>query len=185
MHLHIVHLKHRQDRLSQVLRELEIQIFDNYVLWEGFLDTEKPSRGIAEAHNQIVSWASEQGLQEVMIAEDDVQFSAKGALEYFINNEPDDYDLYLGGISYGKVQDDNSVKDFAGTHLYKIRQRFYKTFLSLSGNKDIDRALARQGKFLVCNPMVARQRNGFSDNRQEYINNDLYFNKRNLWKGYK
>lgn len=184
MQLHIVHLKHRLDRRNQVLRELEIQNLNNYVFWEGFRDTEKPSRGIAKAHQQIVSWASEQGLQEVMIAEDDIQFSARGALEYFNNNEPDDYDLYLGGISYGKIENDNSVKDFAGTHLYRIRKRFYKTFLSLTGEMDIDRALAGQGKFMVCNPMVGTQRNGFSDNKQEYRYNDLYFKRRTLWEGH-
>jgi hypothetical protein len=87
-----------------------------------------------------------------------------GALDYYLKSEPQDYDLYLGGISYGKLNNDNIVEEFTGTDLYKIRQRFYNTLLSLSGEVDIDRALARKGKYYVCNPMVAIQRNGFSDN---------------------
>jgi hypothetical protein len=37
-----------------------------------------------------------------MIAEDDVKFTAKGAFDYFKKNESDDYELYHGGIYYGK-----------------------------------------------------------------------------------
>jgi len=181
--IHIIHLPHRRDRLSQVLKELDIQRVENYVFWEGFIDLEKPSRGIAKAHQQIITWAADLGLPDVLIAEDDIQFTAQGALEYFLANEPPDYDLYLGGISYGRIKDDNSVEDFAGTHLYKIKQRFFETFLTLSGEKDIDRDLARKGIFIVCNPMVAVQRNGYSDNKHEYRDNNLYFSKRNLWRG--
>lgn len=183
MQLHVIHLKHRKDRLKSILEELQTQNVGNYVFWEGIQDHEKPSRGIAKAHQQIVAWAYEQGMPEVLIAEDDVHFSAPGALEYFISNKPTEYDLYLGGISYGKLNIDNSIDDFAGTHLYLIRQQFYKRFLSLTGEKDIDRALARQGRFFVCNPMIALQWNGFSDNKKEYLSNDLYFRNRNLWKG--
>lgn len=180
--VHIIYLPHRKDRLLQVLNELHIQGVENYVFWEGFIDREKPSRGIAKAHQQIVSWAHDLGLPDVLIAEDDVQFTAEGALEYFLSHEPLDYDLYLGGIAYGRIKDDNSVEDFAGTHFYKIKQRFFKTFLSLSGEKDIDRDLAGRGRFVVSNPMVAVQRNGYSDNKREYRDNELYYRKKNLWR---
>jgi hypothetical protein len=181
MTLHIINLKHRTDRLEEVLIELESQGAKNYVLWEGVYDTEKPSIGIAKAHQQIILWASEQNIPEVLIAEDDLQFTGKGALDYYLKSEPQDYDLYLGGISYGKLNNDDIVEEFTGTHLYKIRQRFYSTLLSLSGEVDIDRALARKGKYYVCNPMVAIQRNAFSDNKKEYRNNSIYFKNRKLW----
>ena len=183
MTLHVIHLKHRRDRLAQVLSELENEGINDYVFWEGFHDSEKPVRGIAKAHQQIVRWAMESGLPEVLIAEDDVKFSGKDAFTHYLNNEPEDYDLYLGGISYGKLKLDNSVDDFAGTHFYKIRRRFYQTFLSLSGEKDIDRALAGKGKFIVCNPMIAIQSDGFSDNTLQFRLNSLHFKKRKLWSG--
>jgi hypothetical protein len=88
------------------------------------LDTENPKRGIAKAHKQIIQWASNQNLPSILIAEDDIKFTAKRAFEYFIKNEPPDFDLYLGGITYGKINTDNSVTDFAGTHLYKINKKF-------------------------------------------------------------
>ena len=121
-------------------------------------------------------------MSSILIAEDDVKYTAKMAFEYFIINEPKDYDLYLGGITYGKINTDNSVKDFAGTHFYKIHQRFYKTFLSLPEEKDIDRSLAHKGKFIVCNPFVAIQQNGYSDNQKKYQNYDIYIKDRQLFK---
>lgn len=108
-----------------------------------------------------------------MIAEDDIKFTARGAFDYFIKNEPQEYDLYLGGIIYGNINSDNTVCDFAGTHFYKIKQKFYDTFLSIPEGKDIDRLLANKGKFIVCNPFVAIQNNGFSDNQKRHQNYDF------------
>lgn len=78
---------------------------------------------------------------------------------------------------------DNTVNDFAGTHLYTIHQNFYSTFLDQNGEMDIDRALKNEGKFVVCNPMIAIQRNGFSDNRKKVINYSIYFKGRALYRG--
>lgn len=181
--LHIIHLPHRIDRRKLVLEELQSQGIFDFVFWKGFHDVEKPSRGIAKAHQQIVAWAAEQRLPEVMIAEDDVEFTGPGAFQYYLAGAPAEYDLYLGGISYGKINDDYTVDDFAGTHLYTIRKRFYETFLSLTGVKDIDRALAKKGTYSVCHPMVAIQRDGYSDNVHEYRNNKQYFEDRKLWRG--
>ena len=182
MTLNIIHLSHRIDRYNNVLDELESQGITDFAFWEGFLDREKPSRGIAKAHQQIVAWAAKQCLNEILIAEDDIKFTSKNAFRYFLMNEPKEYDLYLGGISYGRVKEDSTVDDFAGTHLYKIRRCFFETFLSLSGQKDIDRDLAGKGKYVVSIPMVAIQSDGFSDNVNEYRNNKFYFEKRDLWR---
>ena len=83
--------------------------------------------------------------------------------------------IYIqGGIYFGSLNTDNSVEDFAGLTLYKIRQKFYDTFLSINEDKDLDRELSKKGKFLVCNPFVAVQHNGFSDNVKEYVNHDKH-----------
>jgi hypothetical protein len=182
MELHIIHLKERKDRAQLLNIELIKQNITNYTIWEGIPDKESPKRGIAKAHKQIIEWACNQNLPSVLIAEDDIKFTAKKAFEFFIKNEPEDFDLYLGGITYGSINPDNSVNDFAGTHLYKINQNFYSTFLSLSEKEDIDRSLANKGKFIVCNPFVAIQQNGFSDNQKRYQNYDLYLQNRQLFK---
>lgn len=101
--LHIIHLKHRTDRLILLNQQLKEQNVVEFRIWDNDHDVENPKRGIARAHKQIVSWAQEQNLASVTIAEDDVKFTVKGAYNYFIGSEPDEYDLYLGGISYGKL----------------------------------------------------------------------------------
>jgi len=150
MTLHIIHLEYCEDRKTHILRQLEFQGITDFRFWPGILSTDKASLRIAQAHQWIISWAKSRGENEVIIAEDDLQFTGPGAFNYFIDNEPENYDLYLGGISYGKIKFDNSVDDFAAAHLYKIKSRFFDTMLSLAGEKDIDRDLGHRGKFFVC-----------------------------------
>ncbi|MBL0096190.1 MAG: hypothetical protein IPP46_06550 [Bacteroidetes bacterium] len=182
MRVHIIHLKHRKDRLQLLDLEIVKQNILNYTIWEGILDIENPKRGIAKAHKKIVEWARNQNLQSILIAEDDVKFTAPRAFEYFLQNEPKEYDLYLGGIAYGNINSDNSTDDFSGAHFYKINQKFYDIFLSVPEEKDIDRSLANKGKFIVCDPFIAVQQNGFSDNQKREQNYDLYLQNRRLFR---
>ena len=99
----------------------------------------------------------------------------------FCLTEGEDYDLYLGGIYYGKISEDNTVSDFAGAMLYMIHEKFYETFLTVSEEKDIDRSLANKGKYIVCNSFVAIQHNGYSDNKKK-VNYDSYLKGRILFK---
>lgn len=182
MELHIIHLNRRKDRIELLNKELIEQNITNYKIWNGILDKENIKKGIAQAHKQIVDWARNHNLPSVIIAEDDIKFTARNAFEFFFKNEPKDFDLYLGGISHGNINIDDSVTDFAGLHLYKINQSFYNTFLLLPENKDIDRSLANKGKYIVCNPFVAIQQNGYSDNQKKYQSSDLYLQNRKLFK---
>ncbi|MBL4651382.1 MAG: hypothetical protein JKY53_00755 [Flavobacteriales bacterium] len=158
------------------------QNIQKYKIWAGILDKENPRQGIAKSHKQIVKWARDQNLKSVLIAEDDLKFTAKGAFEYYIKNEPEDYDLYLGGIIYGTIKGDNTVNDFSGMHLYKIKQNFYDTFLSIPENRNIDGLLENKGKYVVCNPIIAIQHNGFSDNQHKHQKYDLCIENKKIFK---
>lgn len=120
-------------------------------------------------------------MTEVLIAEDDIKFTSPHSFTFFLKNKPLNYDIYLGGIIWGKLNEDNSVDDFSGTTLYLANQKFYDTLLSLPDDKDYDRALANKGKFIVCNPMVAQQHDGFSDNQKRYIYFGPYIRRSNLY----
>ena len=181
MKLNIIHLEQRKDRESLLAIQLREQNINKYNVWEGILDNYLPQRGIAKAHKQIVFWAKNHNLPSVMIAEDDIKFTSLGAFNYFIKNEPKEYDIYLGGITYGNINEKNLTNDFSGLTLYIVQQKFYDIFLSLPENENIDRALANKGKFLVCNPFVVVQHNGFSDNKKKHQNYDIYFQDRNLF----
>lgn len=178
--LNIINLSHREDRIQLVNSQLFKQDLIG-CLWPGILDLENSKRGISKAHKQIVSYAKNQNLPSIIIAEDDIKFTDLGGFDYFIKNEPIDYDLYLGGIYFGNIKADNSVEDFAGLTLYKIKQKFYDTFLSINEEKDIDRELSKKGKFFVCDPFVAIQHNGFSDNVKKNVNYDSHLISKKLF----
>jgi hypothetical protein len=178
--LNIIHLDDRPDRLTQLANELEIQSL-KACLWPGIRESVDPRLNISLAHNQIIRYAKEQGLRSIIIAEDDIKFTAPGAFDFYLQQKPDDYDLYLGGILYGDIQANNIVLNFVGTYLYTIHERFYDRFLSIQGPGDIDRLLAGKGKFVVCNPFAAIVHNGFSDNKGRYMNYDCYTESRKLF----
>ena len=181
MLLNIIHLPKRADRFDLLKKELEVQKIRNYKIWDGIIDPKILMRGISQAHKQIVRYAQSEKLPEILIGEDDLHFTEKGAFQFFITNKPLDYDIYLGGITEGLINKDNSVDDFSGLTLYIINERFYNIFLSVPDNLNLDRAIRNRGKFVVCNPFVVVQYNGFSDNIKQFCNYNSFFEDRNLF----
>lgn len=180
--LHIIHLSHRGDRLQSLMQELSNQKLYKYRIWSGIIDDRFPCRGILRAHQQIIHWANQQGVEEVCIAEEDVQFSSLGAFDYFLSQKPSDYDLYLGGITWGIFENTYIVREFSGAMLYIAHQRFYETILSLHETKNFDRMMAGRGRFVLCSPMVACQHDGFSDNSQRHLNFESIRKKGNWFR---
>jgi len=173
MELHIIHLPHRTDRFQFLKQEIAEQEIANYRIWNG-ITTAIPSNGIARAHQQIVTYAKANCITEILVAEDDIHFTAPGAFNFFIRHRPLVYDIYLGGILWRDTKDHEILVDFCGLTLYMIHEQFYDKFLSLTGDIDIDRELAGKGDYKLCWPLVATQHNGFSDNRKSDLNFDRY-----------
>ena len=182
MQLNVIHLPQRTDRYDLLMKEIDDQGISDYRLWDGIVVPGKVATGISRAHRQIVQDAKDKGLPEVLIAEDDIHFTDKGALQYFLENKPEEYDLFLGSIYFGKLRHDHTIKDFSGLTLYIVHERFYDRFLSVPDNRHIDRALAYRGHFVVCDPFVAIQHNGYSDNVRKEVNYDRYMRGRNLFQ---
>lgn len=181
MKLHIVHLPRRKDRKKVLLNELKEQGITQYRIWNGIEDPKNVFKGLVKAHKQVVEYAKLEKLSSILIVQDDIRFTAKGAFEYFLNNVPADFDLYLSSIYYGQINQDKTVNDFAGLTLFMVHERFYDTFLSLPEDGHLDRALANKGKYIVCEPFVAIQHNGYSDNRKAYCNYDVYVKNMTLF----
>lgn len=161
--LHI--LNGRDERRPLIEKEMKEQRITNYRLWEGVHDKNSVVRSISLGHRMIVEYAKARGFKEVTIAEDDCRFLGKGAWEYYLNNKPKDFDLYLSCVYLGDIKPDNTVDSFCGLILYTISERFFDTFLSVDGDIHLDRALSGKGKFCVCNPFAAIQHdNIFSSN---------------------
>lgn len=114
MTLNIIHLQHREDRLDILQKELSDNNISDFKIWDGIIDAANSITGISKAHKQIVEKVKHERLSDVLICEDDIRFTAKGAFEFFISNKPDSFDLYLGSIYDGILKRDNSVEDFSG-----------------------------------------------------------------------
>ncbi len=138
-------------------------------------------KAISRSHKQIVHFAKQNKLTEILIAEDDIHFTAPGAFEYFLANKPASFDLFLASIYWGKIEANNKVCDFSGLTLYMIHNKFYDTFLTLPEEENIDRVLKNKGDFKVCHPFTAIQHAGLSDNTQAYCDYSDYISKRKLY----
>lgn len=150
--------------MPRLIQQLSEQGISDYEFWDGVYKYDSAKQNINAAHRQIVEYAMLAEWPEVAIAEDDVHFFAPGAWDYFVSNKPQDYDLYLSSIYVGDIKEDNTVTDFCGFGLYIVSPRFYKTFLSVNPYEHIDHEMKGKGRFVVSNPFIADQFDGWSSN---------------------
>lgn len=203
--LNVIHIpkerfeKHDARHLESVRREhnFKSQCFENkitYGVWDGIIDKELPWRGISQAHKTIVQVAKDNGLNCVIIAEDDFQLRPRGwkAFTESINGE---FDILLAGISGGEVNEQTKeVTGWSGLFLYCVHHRFYDAFLAADENLNIDRwlstpnpdkeksgiekiekMLGRKPVYKVCWPMAAITRDGISFKSGEYVDHGKHF----------
>lgn len=179
--LHIIHLPHRSDRLEKLMQELQEQCISDFIISPGVYH-DLPYKGIAAAHCQLVALARRLAWPKIRIAEDDIHFTASGAFDYYIAQEPTSVDIYLGSVTYGDYNADHSlVEDFAGLTLYTVYAPFYDTFLSVLPDEHLDRGLRHKGRYAFCHPMVAVQHEGYSDNHGKLVNYKSCFKNATLF----
>lgn len=163
----------REERIISIVRQSKQMAFP-VRFWEGdifrgnFIDGRI---GISRSFKRIVRWAKENGMDRVTIGEDDLLFSDPGAWKYYLENIPEDYDLYLGGIYSGYVREGRLVSSYAGHSLITLHNRFFDFFLSHpEDGLHIDRWLGQHYAdkvYRVCTPFVVTQVPTFySDNHK-------------------
>ena len=185
MDINVIHDIRRADRyelLQEVIQEHGVKI----QWWPAQFYAPASFVGVSRAHRQIVRWAKERGLPMVCIAEDDFYFTAPGAWEYYLANIPAQFDLYLSMVYAGHIQEDGTVPDFTALTLYIVSERFYDTFLAIPEFGHLDRMLSverpRHGnKFVVCQPFIAQQRDGYSDQKRAYATYGHYLEGKTLF----
>lgn len=131
-------------------------------------------QAISLSHKKVIRWAKENKLPEIFVGEDDILFTSLNSYRYFVENKPEDYDVYFGGIYGGVQMPDGNWFGIAGMTIYSVASRFYDKFLSAPDKRNIDKALAGMGKFVVSYPLVAKQRNGYSFHRKKEVNDDRF-----------
>lgn len=197
--LNIIHLPQDQFpvgplRTESMSRELNFksQAYEHkftYGVWDGIIVKGLPHTGISKSHKQIIQHAKDNGLNLCFIAEDDFKLTSPGSWRYFIDNIPDDFDIYLAGVSAGSVEEGNTVGgNWSGLFLYVVHHRFYDMFLSVPEEFNIDRwlsgmgleaiekKLGRKPVYKICYPMAAITRDGVSYKSGGHVNHQKWFN---------
>ena len=183
MKLNIIH-GGRTERYESILEQVAFANIQDYEIWQGLFDKNSVVRSINLSHRQIIEYAKLKGDKIICIAEDDIVFTHPNSYNYFLENIPQSFDIYLGGIYVGDILSNNTVKSFSGFHLYIVHEKFYDTYLSIPEDVHVDRALSNLGDFYVCNPMVAIQKDDiFSSNTGKVENYQHLLKDKAIYKG--
>lgn len=175
MIVNCINLSTRIDRRESAQRQADEQGF-KIMFCDGVV--ENPAfKGISLAHRQIIKSAKEAGDTTCVIMEDDCVFSSPKSFDYYINNIPDDFDIYFSMIYSGTIKGQRIVSGISGLTLYMVHERFYDFFLTAPNDQHLDRWLGHyvdQFKFMVCDPYVCKQLGGFSDNHKRKMDYSEY-----------
>lgn len=170
--INIILDERRCERKELLLEEFRQQGITDYKFWDCIILPDVV-QSINASHKMIVSDAKERGLKEVIIFEDDAQFTCKGAWDYFLSQKPQNADLYLWG-SYLLPLTNNMV---CGFQAYILFESGYDKFLSCPDNVHIDTEMDKLGLDIkFCFPFPILQRAGFSANNKAVVNyNDILY----------
>ena len=189
--VHVISLQRREDRIVSIVKESKRQGFP-LQFFEGIDEPERKgtAKAICMAHKNVVRYAAQNNLTSIIVAEDDLFFYGNDnkAFQYFLDNTPDDYDLYMGCIYNGEVNEENRVLNgMSGSHtLLKIHSRFYDFILNeVPDNCNQDRYLGQfawKFKYYVCLLIVCGQIAGYTDNlKQKHNGYEPYLENRKVY----
>ncbi|MEO7045094.1 MAG: hypothetical protein ABI091_07270 [Ferruginibacter sp.] len=179
-----INLWNREDRLLSISKQAKDQRFA-IRFWEATTG-QIAYRAITLSHKKIIQDAKDKGLEYVIIMEDDCVFTAPNAFDFYMSKMPKEFDLYLGMIYGGEIKDSRILNGFSGLTLYTVHNRFYDECLASDPNDHLDRFLgnsAFKNKYYVCDPFVCHQTGGYSDNRRENMNYQVYHDTMKFYEG--
>lgn len=182
MKTYIINLPHRQDRIKEIRLNTfftepnESEIF-TATDGSGFtFEGSKRMRGHLgcwDSHRRLMEKLNNEGNGVSLVLEDDCDIVDGLDYKAYLDELPDDWDLlYLGGINQDAPEQFSEHLDYAKnilqTHAYIIRDKFVHTLLETLTNHrwkvDIVFSEAiKRGKCFICNPVVAVQRESYSD----------------------
>lgn len=185
--INVIYDDRNADDYPRLLGEFIKQtVTPKHKFWNCIINKDSVVKSINASHKMIVNYAKDNNLPYVCIAEQDLEFTCEKSWEYFLEQMPQDFDIYLG-CSYIKNAIPNSeVVDnlICGFHLYVVDQKFYDAFLSVPDDAHIDTAVGDlKGNFVFCKPFVALQRVGYSANNKTIVNYNAILQQEDIYKG--
>ncbi len=168
-----LHLFHRTDREQSILQQAREQGF--YLKFhEGIENRHNRKMGICQSHKAIIREAKENGYPYCCVMEDDAIWLGKGSWEYFLENMPDDFDIYFSMIYCGEIHNNRIMSQFSAMTCYVVAERFYDFFLDgIVDDCHIDRELGKHAdrfKFMLCPEIPCEQMGGLSNNTLTKVN---------------
>lgn len=196
--VYVINLDRRKDRYENFIKELSkfnITGFERVSGVDGKNLTLKKNNlllgeiGILLTHIEIIKKCQKDGVENVLILEDDVTFTNEiKKIDEYMSSLPKDWDfIYFGGNhTYGKqplmINDKiNKLNYSVGLQCVGINKRMFEPILNLLSliEKQVDTYYAELHS--VCNaycfnPNIAKQSIGFSDIQNRVVDYSLYFN---------
>jgi hypothetical protein len=173
MEIYILYDDRRCEYLPLIQGEMDRQKITGYTLFPP-VPRETVVSSINVSQKEIIRIAKEKGLDRVVIMEQDIWFPNENGWDYFVSNEPKEYDIYLAG-SYlldNRVEYKiplTKVNSYVGHHCIIVNERYYDKFLETPEDMHIDTAQQDKGEFYLCYPMPGLQRAGFSSNNRGIV----------------
>jgi GR25 family glycosyltransferase involved in LPS biosynthesis len=181
MKTYVINLDRRKDRLELLKIPFE---WEKFSAFDGGKSNRMGAiRGCLKSHQTLLKLIQGLKLEEAIIFEDDVVLCENFEVKFnnILKNLPEDWDLlFLGGWNKGNIikyaEGLNIAELVYTTHAYVIRNKFIDVLLASLHSKDktavnendykTDVLLANcllKGKCFICNPVLAWQREGYSD----------------------
>lgn len=175
----LINLPKREERRLTSIKNI-IDFFKDdtvKIIVSNGVELENTTHGVREAHKCAVRIASNRGLKNALIFEDDILFR-DGALNYFnelMENLPDDYDVILFGIYSGQIfKTENiffdKVNKFSGLQMYLVNERAYEKILNYTGSQPIDHWIGLNLNCYISKRHFSYQIDGYSDNAKTVTN---------------
>lgn len=172
-----------------LIKELGNQKINDFKIWDCVVLTSSVVESISESFKMIINDAKSNKCKECIIFEDDIMFTNFNSWEYFIENKPTDFDVYLGGnylidnrLDYTKSL--VKVKGWVGNHCIIINEKYYDTWLKTDSKLHCDTAQSGLGDFYVCYPYPALQRTRWSSNNKAICNYNSALRPEDIWQGF-
>jgi len=176
--INVIYDSRHPERYEVLLKEFETQGITDYKFWDCII-MPNVVESINASHKMIVRDAKEKGLDEVIIAEDDLMFTSPNSWKYFLSQKPSSYDLYLWG-SYILPISNNMV---CGFQLYFVSSKFYDKYLSIKDDAHVDTEMdTLKGDYHFCYPFPALQRKGFSANNKMVSDYNIILKEEDIYK---
>jgi GR25 family glycosyltransferase involved in LPS biosynthesis len=193
----VINLPERTERLATTRKQLDsfygVENKEFHIV-QG-IRTPQSFVGIANAHQNAVKLAKDNGWPMVCIVEDDVHFqsaSSRSYAEELYADVPEDFDVLLSGIYTGSYERTDKrwfrVSEFSALHYYIVAEKAYDRILAFGRTSHIDRWMCnhvRGGNLTVYVPdqfFAIQFDQGYSDNARRMVDYRTLLSKYNVLK---